>query len=152
MSDVQREHIRQQSRIGRRGPSASPNLVFRAQAEDYIRLNNLDVAEQFLADCSATIDQLRASVRRRREALMATVCAVCGSPFDKGRPAGNEKVRKPGEEALNVYACTQHCFAVLQRDIAQNNVKLYSDDYDQSRSGSVDPRHRRSPVNPQTPI
>lgn len=128
-------------------------MAFRNAVESHLHVNDVGAAEDFLAECAGIIDEARKQVRKRREALMAEHCAICGNTFEQGRPAGNEKVRRPGEEALNVYACSNVCFARLQQAVALGNLKMFSDDFDQSRTNMKIDREPRKPVGrPATPV
>lgn len=146
MQNVRSDTVREQSGPGPRSQARQTAVAFRDAVQDYLHINDVGQAEDFLAECSHIIDEARKEVRKRREALMSEHCAICGNTFEQGRPAGNEKIRRPGEEALNVYACSNVCFAQLQHAVARGNLKMFSEDFDQSRTQQKTEHQPRKPT------
>ncbi len=132
-------------------------MVFRAETEKLLQLGEVTAAEAYLQECQNALDDMKKQVRGKRQSIEASRCAICRGPFDRGRPYGNEKLRRPGEEALDVYACSASCFSKLQFDCEQSRLKLYDEDFRRAQERKAeepaDPRKRRRAIeHPQTPI
>ena len=107
-----------------------------------------------MQDCQDALDAAKKLVRGKRAAIESARCAICHKPFPDGVPYGNEKLRSPGEEALDVYACSATCFSQLQMQCEQRRLKLYDEDYRgaQRAHGDEGDRRRRRVERPQQPI
>ena len=158
MPELSRSDIREQSGDGRGGKAAQAHVVFRTETEKLLQLGEVTAAEAYLQECQGALDELKKQVRGKRQGIEASRCAICRGAFDRGRPYGNEKLRKPGEEALDVYACSAACFSKLQMECEQSRLKLYDEDFRRSQQQRAvpepeDPRKRRRAIErPQTPI
>jgi hypothetical protein len=155
MPELQGSDIREQSGDRRRRETAEVDVVLRTETEKLLQLGNVTEAEASLQKWQDALDEMKKQVRAKRQGIEASRCAICRKGFDRGRPYGNEKLRKPGEEALDVYACSASCFSKLQQQCEQLRLQLYDEDFRASRMGKAepeDPRKRRRVVHAQTPI
>lgn len=152
MPELSRTDLREQSRDRRGGEKAEAHVVFRTETEKLLQLGHVTEAETYLQTCQDALDELKRQVRGKRQGIEASRCAICQRPFPQGRPYGNEKLRKPGEEALDVYACSPSCFSKLQVECEAQRLKLYDEDYRHAQKQTpVDPRKRRRLERPHQP-
>lgn len=152
MSELQRSDLHQQPGDGRGGEASKAGLVFRTETEKLLQLGKVSAAEEYLQHCSDALEEARKLVRGRRASIEASRCAICRKGFPDGRPYGNEKLRRPGEEALDVYACSATCFSQLQMKCEQKRLELYDEDSRAARAPKAEDPRRRRTGRPQMPI